>query len=226
MSQRKVLAVCYFPRGEASATRTLYGAFRAATGSAAIEEIDLTRDPPLLFMPDSVRAYFEGHHAGAVLGPEPARALEPFRRLARQLAAADDVVLATPMYNFSLPATVKAWFDAVMLKGVTWGSRAGGIQGPDGRAASPNPHDLRRPVRRADGRLGPRHEPGPTGIPVHGLLRGPPGGSQDGGCLVRCLIELRRLDEPRRPARLPQRPVSASCRLTAARTGRFPHEIL
>ena len=42
---------------------------------------------------------------------------------------ADVVVLATPMFNFSLPAVVKAWFDAVLLKGETWDAGESGYRG-------------------------------------------------------------------------------------------------
>ena len=36
-----------------------------------------------------------------------------------------DIVLAYPMFNFSMPAVVKAWFDSIMLKGHTWDMRDG-----------------------------------------------------------------------------------------------------
>jgi FMN-dependent NADH-azoreductase len=42
-------------------------------------------------------------------------------RMAAQLKSADIVVVAFPMYNCSMPAIVKAWFDSVMQKGVTFG---------------------------------------------------------------------------------------------------------
>jgi FMN-dependent NADH-azoreductase len=44
-------------------------------------------------------------------------------RMAVQLKSADIVVVAFPMYNFSMPAIVKAWFDSVMQNGVTFGKR-------------------------------------------------------------------------------------------------------
>jgi multimeric flavodoxin WrbA len=40
-----------------------------------------------------------------------------------QLRTADIVVVAFPMYNFSMPAIVKAWFDSVTQDGVTFGKR-------------------------------------------------------------------------------------------------------
>jgi FMN-dependent NADH-azoreductase len=42
-------------------------------------------------------------------------------RMAAQLTSADIVVVAFPMYNCSMPAIVKAWFDSVIQQGVTFG---------------------------------------------------------------------------------------------------------
>ena len=41
----------------------------------------------------------------------------------------DFVVLASPMYNFSVPATVKAWFDGVIQAGKTFTYTETGIKG-------------------------------------------------------------------------------------------------
>jgi FMN-dependent NADH-azoreductase len=41
--------------------------------------------------------------------------------MAAQLKSAEIVVVTFPMYNFSMPAIVKAWFDSVIQKGVTFG---------------------------------------------------------------------------------------------------------
>ena len=40
--------------------------------------------------------------------------------LVRELQTADVLVLGLPMYNFSLPSTLKAWFDHVARAGVTF----------------------------------------------------------------------------------------------------------
>src|ERR671924_453885 len=53
-------------------------------------------------------------------------------RMAAQLKSADIVVVAFPMYNFSMPAIVKAWFDSVIQSGVTFG------QGNDGQTVISN----------------------------------------------------------------------------------------
>jgi FMN-dependent NADH-azoreductase len=71
----------------------------------------------------------------AIFTPEEARTLEQRQRVAlddaliAEIQAADVVVLAVPMYNFSIPAQLKNWIDAVSRAGVTFRYTA---QGPEG----------------------------------------------------------------------------------------------
>ncbi len=46
--------------------------------------------------------------------------------LIAELQAADILILGAPMYNFGIPSTLKAWFDHVLRRGVTfrYGRRA------------------------------------------------------------------------------------------------------
>lgn len=50
-------------------------------------------------------------------------------QLIEELQWADHVVLTTPMYNFGVPATLKAWIDLVCRAGVTFRYGANGPQG-------------------------------------------------------------------------------------------------
>jgi FMN-dependent NADH-azoreductase len=50
-------------------------------------------------------------------------------RLIEELEAADTIVLAVPMYNFSIPSTLKAWIDHIARAGRTFRYTA---QGPEG----------------------------------------------------------------------------------------------
>jgi FMN-dependent NADH-azoreductase len=43
-------------------------------------------------------------------------------RMTTQLKSANIIVVAFPMYIFSMPTIVKAWFDSVMQRGVTFGN--------------------------------------------------------------------------------------------------------
>lgn len=49
--------------------------------------------------------------------------------LTDELMAADVLVLAAPMYNFSIPSTLKAWLDHVLRAGVTFEYTAKGPRG-------------------------------------------------------------------------------------------------
>ncbi|GAA5188241.1 FMN-dependent NADH-azoreductase [Ferrimonas gelatinilytica] len=49
--------------------------------------------------------------------------------LIEELKAADDLVIAAPMYNFSIPTPLKAWFDHICRVGVTFRY---GSNGPEG----------------------------------------------------------------------------------------------
>jgi FMN-dependent NADH-azoreductase len=49
--------------------------------------------------------------------------------LVEELAAADVLVLAVPMYNFGLPSALKAWIDHVVRAGLTFRY---GADGPEG----------------------------------------------------------------------------------------------
>jgi FMN-dependent NADH-azoreductase len=50
-------------------------------------------------------------------------------RLIEELEAADTIVLAVPMYNFSIPSTLKAWIDHVARAGRTFRYSATGPEG-------------------------------------------------------------------------------------------------
>ena len=51
--------------------------------------------------------------------PESAAAIAVSDELVRELQAADHIVIGTPMYNFSIPAALKAWIDHIVRVGVT-----------------------------------------------------------------------------------------------------------
>ncbi|MCC6128427.1 MAG: NAD(P)H-dependent oxidoreductase [Acidobacteria bacterium] len=124
-----LLVLKYLPRGPRSRTLRLLDAFLEAVPPTPEETVDLAADPPRVLDTAIVRAYMERNYAGADLSPEDSALLREADRFTEQLQMADTVVLATPMYNFSLPAAVKGWFDAVMQKGKTWTAKNGVYRG-------------------------------------------------------------------------------------------------
>ena len=69
------------------------------------------------------------HLTGASLaGTDPAAAAES-ERVLQQFLDADIVVIGAPMYNFSIPSTLKAWIDRVAVAGKTFRYTADGPEG-------------------------------------------------------------------------------------------------
>ncbi len=114
----KTLVIKYLPNGR-SRTKKMLEAFLEGVSDSEIEELDLCNDVPDLFSIDALQGYF-GRITKAIPRETPIPALAKMDRMTAQLKSCDVVVLASPMYNFSLPATVKAWFDSVMLQGDTF----------------------------------------------------------------------------------------------------------
>lgn len=58
-----------------------------------------------------------------------ARALELSNQLVAELQAADTIVIGTSMYNFAIPASLKAWIDQICRVGVTFAYTETGPKG-------------------------------------------------------------------------------------------------
>jgi len=71
------------------------------------------------------------HLTGQALAGNDAAAAVESERVLQQFLDADVVVLGAPMYNFSIPSTLKAWIDRIAVAGRTFRYTA---QGPEGLA--------------------------------------------------------------------------------------------
>ena len=83
--------------------------------------------------------------------------------LVAELQAADVIVIASPMYNFGMSSTLKAWFDHVLRAGVTFRYTA---EGPEGllKARRGGDRKPRRLLQRGPWR--PRSTPGAAHPPL------------------------------------------------------------
>ncbi len=134
------------------------GAWRAAHPDGRYTYRDLAAEP----VPHITEAWTEicdavlgagitdpGRYREAVTTPAQREAWAVVEPLLAELVAADTVVIGTPMYNFSVPAALKAWLDQVTfprmsLRGrrfVVAGAR-GGTNHP-GTPRAPLDHDER-----------------------------------------------------------------------------------
>lgn len=110
-----------FPEG-GSASRSVTAAFRKAWEEqhpdGTVIHRDLAADPlPHL---DGVAAS-AGFSDPATHSPEQQAAFALRVKLAEELEQADAIVIAAPMYNFTIPSTLKAWLDQVIIMGRTAG---------------------------------------------------------------------------------------------------------
>src|SRR3712207_1724120 len=120
-NMKKTLIVKYIPRKEQSNTKKLLDVFREEISNSNVEELDLLEDIPDMFLRNNLLAYINRNLLGRKMLPREQNLLSKMDRMAAQLKSADIVVVVFPMYNYSMPAIVKAWFDSVIQKGVTFG---------------------------------------------------------------------------------------------------------
>lgn len=96
---------------------------RANPGGRVIER-DLATTPVPHLSAETFAAFLGNADGGAASG-----AVTLSDELIGELQAADEVVLAVPMYNFGIPSTLKAYFDHVARAGVTFHYTS---EGPEG----------------------------------------------------------------------------------------------
>ena len=122
----KTLIVKYIPRYAQSNTKKLLDAFIEEISNSNVEELDLLDDVPDMLLDKNLLAYINRNFLGLKLLPNKEKLLSKMDRMTTQLKSADIIVIAFPMYNFSIPSIVKIWFDFVIQKGVTFGNETDG----------------------------------------------------------------------------------------------------
>lgn len=127
-----LLVVSCTPKGPLSRTRRLLEAWlakrRTADTALTVDEVDLvdTELPPV----DGPVALAKGSVAAdSLLTPSQQRAWDAIAPWAKEFLAADEVVIAAPMWNFSLPYPVKHYLDVIVQPGLLFRYNA---QGPHG----------------------------------------------------------------------------------------------
>lgn len=124
----KLLVVETSPRGDHSISRNLTRRFvaewqSAHSGGEIIERDLMTTDLPFVTAP-WLQAYFtpvEQH------SPEMRDRLRLSDELVGEVLEADHLVIATPVYNYNVPAALKAWIDHIVRKGLTLGLDGNGL---------------------------------------------------------------------------------------------------
>lgn len=126
---KKTLIVNYSPR-IASNTKKLVDYFiELNQDKTNLTILDIAKNPPDLLLEERLNLYVKRNFNGEQLIGSETKHLTKNDQLMQQVIDADFIVLAYPMYNFSLPATVKAWVDAITQAGSTFEMTESGTKG-------------------------------------------------------------------------------------------------
>ena len=124
----KLLVVETSPRGDQSISRNMTRRFvaewRTAHPDGEVVVRDLTETNLQFVTAPWLQAYFtpDAQHS-----PEMKAELRLSDELVSQLLACDHLVNATPVYNYNVPAALKAWIDSIVRKGLTLGFDGKGL---------------------------------------------------------------------------------------------------
>jgi FMN-dependent NADH-azoreductase len=125
-----LLKIDVSPRGDYSISRKLGNHFATEWQSNHVGGEIITRDLATTKIPYVDLPWI----AGAFSAPdkhtdEHKAALKISDELIAELLAADEVVISTPMYNFNVPAVLKAWIDHIVRLNKTFSYGADGLKG-------------------------------------------------------------------------------------------------
>jgi FMN-dependent NADH-azoreductase len=125
-----LLKIDVSPRGEHSISRQLGNHFAAEWQSNHVGGEIITRDLATTRIPYVDLPWI----TGAFTAPEEQTgderdALKLSDELIDELFAADEIVISTPMYNFNVPAVLKAWIDHIVRLNKTFGFGRQGLKG-------------------------------------------------------------------------------------------------
>lgn len=123
-----LLVVEASPRGTASVSRHIAAQFTAdwslANPTGRVVQRDLMTTPLTFTNEAWLTASFT---PVALQSDAMKRMLQLSDMLIEELLSADVVVIASPVYNYNVPAVLKAWFDHVVRKGATLGFSGEGL---------------------------------------------------------------------------------------------------
>ena len=125
-----LLKIDVSPRGEHSISRKLGNRFATEWQSNHVGGKIITRDLATTKIPYVDLPWIAGaFSAPDTHTPEHKAALKISDELIAELLAADEVVISTPMYNFNVPAVLKAWIDHIVRLNKTFSFDANGLKG-------------------------------------------------------------------------------------------------
>lgn len=127
---KKILHIISSPRGDASMSIKLGNAIieklQAAYPDSQVKEHDLLKDR---------FPHLDEMHIASFFTPEENRsaqnkeAIRPSDEAIQEINDADIIVIGTPLFNFGIPSSLKAWIDHIARAGVTFKYDENGPEG-------------------------------------------------------------------------------------------------
>lgn len=125
---KELLLVETSPRGEGSISRRLARRFlehwQGTNPDGRVVYRDLVTTDLSFATSEWLEAYFTPPHLATV---ETKKVLELSETLVDELLSADEIAISTPVYNYNVPAKLKAWIDHIVRKGRTLGEDGTGL---------------------------------------------------------------------------------------------------
>ncbi|MET3977842.1 FMN-dependent NADH-azoreductase [Mucilaginibacter sp. UYP25] len=127
---KKILHIISSPRGEASMSIKLGNAIvekiKATYPGSTVNTKDLAKTP----FPHLEEAHLTSFFTPAEQRtPESLEAIKHSDQAIQEIQDADVIVIGAPLYNFSIPSTLKAWIDHITRAGVTFAYDENGPKG-------------------------------------------------------------------------------------------------
>jgi FMN-dependent NADH-azoreductase len=125
-----ILVITASPRGELSASRTLTTRFAKLWAEKHPQDTVLLRDLGHHPVPHVTEPWIVGSFAPPeAQTPESKAAIAVSDQLIDEFLAADRYIIGTPMYNFNIPSTFKAYIDQIVRAGRTYARGPQGFEG-------------------------------------------------------------------------------------------------
>lgn len=123
-----LLKIDVSPRGDWSVSRKLGAIYQEkwleANAGGKVVTRDLTANPlPFVDLPWIIGAYSAPEEHSA----ESKASLKPSDEVIAELLGADEVIITSPIYNFNMPAALKAWIDHIIRIGKTFSASYEGL---------------------------------------------------------------------------------------------------
>src|SRR5438309_9320539 len=125
-----LLKIDVSPRGEHSISRKLGNYFATEWQSNHVGGKIITRDLATTKIPYVDLPWISGAFSAPDTHTQDQKnALKASDELLAEFLPADEVVISTPMYNFNVPAVLKAWIDHIVRLNKTFTFDANGLKG-------------------------------------------------------------------------------------------------